>query len=80
MRVVGVPGAPQLCREEEKQAKETEHEKVGGKPRERDVMEGQRGRRNFRREEELYYVEYLENSLDFGFKSFLCFRTSTLVL
>ena len=54
--------------------------KVGGKPRERDVMEGQRGRRNFRREEELYYVEYLENSLDFGFKSFLCFRTSTLVL
>lgn len=54
--------------------------KVEGKPRERDVMEGQRGRRNFRREEELYYVEYLENSLDFGFKSFLCFRTSTLVL
>ena len=54
--------------------------KVGEKPRECDVMEGQRGRRNFRREEELYYVEYLENSLDFGFKSFLYFRTSTLVL
>lgn len=43
--------------------------KVGGKPRERDVMEGQRGRRNFRREEELYYVEYLENSLDFGLRA-----------
>ena len=37
-------------------------------------------RRNFRREEELYYAEYLENPLDFGFKSFLCFRTSALAL
>lgn len=54
--------------------------KVGEKPRECDVTEAQRGRRNFRREEELSYVEYLENSLDFGFKSFLCFRTSTLAL
>lgn len=38
MRVRGVPGAPQLCREEEKQAKETEHEKVGGKPRQNGVL------------------------------------------
>lgn len=38
MRVMGVPGAPQLCREEEKQAKETKHEKVGGKPRQNGVL------------------------------------------
>lgn len=38
MRIVGVPGALQICREEEKQAKETEPEKVGGKPRQNGVL------------------------------------------
>lgn len=43
--------------------------KVGEKPRECDITEAQREEGILEGEEELSYVEYLENSLDFGFRA-----------